>query len=109
MGYRGPLQSLKWGVGKVVCDALKEDGTAPIVLPFYHSGMGDIMPRRARIPRVGKEVTITIGRPLDLRHITCRCQGPKPEEAWSQITAEIELALKELEKQVPPNRDQSHR
>lgn len=32
-----------------------------MVLPFFHSNMGAILPMDALLPRVGKEVTITIG------------------------------------------------
>jgi len=44
-----------------------------VVLPMYHSGMGDVQPRGSTVPRVGKRVTVTVGEPLDLRDVTCRC------------------------------------
>ena len=43
------------------------------MLPMYHSGMGDVQPRGSTVPRVGKRVTVTVGEPVDLRDVTCRC------------------------------------
>ena len=34
---------------------------APLILPFYHSGMGDVMPKGAQVPCTGATVVITIG------------------------------------------------
>jgi hypothetical protein len=45
----------------------------PILLPFVHSGMGRVMPYRAKVPGVGHTVHVAIGEPIDLSHITCRC------------------------------------
>ena len=45
----------------------------PVVLPLYHSGMGDVQPKGSTVPRVGRRVTVTVGEPLDLRDVTCRC------------------------------------
>ncbi|KAK8480429.1 hypothetical protein V6N13_131006 [Hibiscus sabdariffa] len=50
----------KRGVGRLVLDA---DST-PIVLPFVHTGMQDIMPIGASFPRIGKTVTVLIGDPI---------------------------------------------
>ena len=45
----------------------------PLVIPFYHSGMARIMPEHGRIPRVGQTVAVTVGMPIDLSDLTCRC------------------------------------
>ncbi|OMP03289.1 Tafazzin [Corchorus olitorius] len=50
----------KRGVGRLVLDA----DTTPIVLPFVHTGMQDIMPIGANFPRIGKTVTVLIGDPI---------------------------------------------
>ena len=43
-----------------------------MVLPFYHSGMGSVLPRRSRLPRAGKQVAVVVGQPVDLSDLTCR-------------------------------------
>ena len=55
----------------------------PIVLPFYHSGMGEVMPEHGRILRVGKQVNITVGDRVDLSDLTCRCKerGKQQQQA----------------------------
>ncbi|KAL0006022.1 hypothetical protein SO802_013583 [Lithocarpus litseifolius] len=50
----------KRGVGRLVLDA---DNT-PMVLPFVHTGMQEIMPIGASIPRIRKTVTVLIGDPI---------------------------------------------
>lgn len=44
-----------------------------MILPFYHSGMGAVLPMKSMVPRVGHKVVVQVGRPLDLAHISCRC------------------------------------
>lgn len=52
----------------------------PVILPFYHSGMGRVMPEHGRIPRVGRQVDITVGQPLDVSDLTCRCGQPGTDQ-----------------------------
>lgn len=35
--------------------------------------MGRVLPKGSVIPRVGHEVTVLVGEPIDLSDITCRC------------------------------------
>ncbi|XP_022719430.1 tafazzin [Durio zibethinus] len=55
------VKSSKRGVGRLVLDA----DTAPIVLPFVHTGMQDVMPIGANFPRIGNTVTVLIGDPIN--------------------------------------------
>ncbi|KAE8686605.1 hypothetical protein F3Y22_tig00111053pilonHSYRG00022 [Hibiscus syriacus] len=54
------VRSSKRGVGRLVLDA----DSIPIVLPFVHTGMQDVMPIGANFPRIGKTVTVLIGYPI---------------------------------------------
>ena len=52
---------LKWGVGRLIADAIE----TPIVLPFYHHGMDSILENYPPYyPRINKTVTIVYGEPL---------------------------------------------
>ena len=52
---------LKWGVGRLVADAEQ----TPIVLPFYHFGMDDILPNKLPYrPQINKKLTILFGKPI---------------------------------------------
>ena len=58
---------LKWGVGKVIAHAVP----TPVVVPFYHEGMQNVMPQDATtnkcksvIPGTGNEVFVRIGEPI---------------------------------------------
>ncbi|CAI0459913.1 unnamed protein product [Linum tenue] len=56
------MGSIKRGVGRLVLDA----DTLPIVVPFVHSGMQEIMPIGASLPKIGKTVTVLVGDPIYL-------------------------------------------
>lgn len=105
VGYSGRLEPCRWGVGRLLCDAVKTSGRDPIVVPFYHSGMPTIQPRHSTIPSVGHRLHIAVGEPLEMADLTCRCGDPSQDQqqVWIDITARIRTALQELESQCPPN------
>eukprot|EP00891_Asterochloris_glomerata_P001077 jgi/Astpho2/1077/Aster-07458 len=74
VNYTGQLFPLKWGIGKIICDVVRSGGSVPIVLPFYHSGIGAVLPNKHMLPGIGHTVTIQIGQPVDLSDIVPRCQ-----------------------------------
>jgi hypothetical protein len=47
-----------------------------VILPYFHSGMARVLPFKATLPRVGHDIQVAVGEPLDLSHITCRCNQP---------------------------------
>ncbi|XP_059313201.1 uncharacterized protein LOC132064284 isoform X2 [Lycium ferocissimum] len=55
------MGSMKRGIGRLVLDA----DNVPIVVPFVHTGMQDIMPVGAKLPRIGKMVTVLVGDPIE--------------------------------------------
>ncbi|QCD77771.1 monolysocardiolipin acyltransferase [Vigna unguiculata] len=59
------MSSSKRGVGRLVLDG---DRT-PLVVPFVHTGMQEIMPIGANFPRIGKIVTVLIGDPINFDDI----------------------------------------
>lgn len=107
--FNGKLGPFRWGLGKLICDARRNnDGRDPIILPFYHSGMGDVMPMHSVIPRVGAKVSVTIGHPIEVSDITCRCNQPgqDQQQVWKELTERLYTALKKLESESPSNTDQ---
>lgn len=66
----------------------------PIVLPFYHSGMGRILPKGSVIPRVGQTVYVTVGEPIELRDLTrkCNCSSFKQSQVlMSLLSRQVQL------------------
>ena len=67
---------LKWGVGKLAARvAFGPNREPPLIIPYYHVGMSDIMPQvnlphdnslATRFPRVGQRVRVIVGRPIDI-------------------------------------------
>eukprot|EP00955_Chlamydomonas_euryale_P069780 360578-Chlamydomonas_euryale.AAC.19 len=77
----------------------------PLVLPFFHSNMGSVLPiATPLLPRVGHTVTVTVGEPMDLSDVTCRCHTAEdPQQVWKDITLRIHDTMKQLELQSPRN------
>ncbi|CAN1858534.1 tafazzin [Linum perenne] len=56
------MGSIKRGVGRLILDS----DTLPIVVPFVHTGMQEIMPIGSSLPKIGKTVTVLVGDPIYL-------------------------------------------
>lgn len=98
---------LKVGVGRLIYEA------SPVVMPFYHYGMHEVMPVGAVLPRRGHHVKVRFGsssviddswwvaRYADEGLDTSR--EPMDERAsWAVATRWVERQLLELERQVNP-------
>ncbi|OAY44039.1 tafazzin [Manihot esculenta] len=92
------IGSSKRGVGRLVLDA----DTVPIVIPFVHTGMQEIMPIGANFPRIGKMVTVLVGDPIHfddllnvegIEHISRR-------KLYDAVASRIQSRLLELKIQV---------
>ncbi|KAK9837621.1 hypothetical protein WJX74_001596 [Apatococcus lobatus] len=107
----GSMGPFKWGIGKMVCDSMEHGRRQPVILPLFHSGMGRVLPKGSVVPRVGHEVTVLVGEPIDLSDITCRCNQSDidQQQVWKEITARIRAAMVELEDKAPPNWVQEER
>ena len=76
------------------------------MLPFFHKGMSDVLPRGELVPGVGHQVTLMVGEPLDLASLLKECRAkagaskPKQEKlhrVYAQIMKRVEDSLKDLE------------
>lgn len=67
------------------------------------------MPYRARVPRVGHNVTITMGDPVAIDDIACNCNkdGYDQREVWREITQRVHSSLAALETRSVANVDQT--
>ena len=130
----GNHRYMRWGVAKMICTA----AVTPIVLPFYHAGMEEIIPQNekrkviSKIPQIGKKVSVTMGNPIYVEDLVkeykkyheeqvqreeefikkyqknagdwSREPTEKEKRIFSDITKRIEVALKNLEKEVKQSR-----
>ncbi|KAL7003099.1 hypothetical protein U1Q18_004256 [Sarracenia purpurea var. burkii] len=87
----------KRGVGRLVLDA---DNT-PLVVPFVHIGMQDIMPIGAKIPQIGKTVTVLIGDPIYLNDLLIEGNHNEARgNLYDAVSSRIGDRLQELKLQV---------
>lgn len=92
------IRSSKRGVGRLILDA----DNIPMVLPFVHTGMQDVMPVGASFPRIGKTVTVVVGDPIEFddllnEEVTEDVSRGKPYDA---VASRISKRLLELKAQV---------
>ena len=83
-------------------------GSFPVIVPFHHAGMGDVMPLKSIYPRVGKKVTVVVGDPLVMDDVLCKCavKGGSTPDVWMEIASRIEQRMVQLERMAPQNTDQ---
>ncbi|XP_024391263.1 uncharacterized protein [Physcomitrium patens] len=56
------IGTVRRGIGRLVTDVER----TPLVVPFVHVGMQDLMPIGSKFPAVKKKVSVLIGDPIDL-------------------------------------------
>ena len=91
----GELRPFKIGVGRLVADPKR----TPLVVPFYHCGMSQVLRRGETVPlTVGKQMHIEVGEPMDFSNLvrTMREKGIEETEIYRRIAKDIERAVSEL-------------
>lgn len=92
------MGSSKRGVGRLVLDT----DIIPTVIPFVHTGMQEIMPIGANIPRIGKTVTVLIGDPIHFDDVLDveEAQRMSREKLYDVAASRIGSRLHQLKVQV---------
>ncbi|KAI8910133.1 acyltransferase-domain-containing protein, partial [Gorgonomyces haynaldii] len=93
----------KWGVGRLVMESQEP----PIVVPFYHTGMQQVLPLQDGWSwlRVGKQVDVVFGEPIDFAHpryskFMCRTSGLDEKQQRQAITSLLRSELLSLKESV---------
>ena len=96
--------SFKAGIGRLMAEA------RPLVLPWYHHGMHEVLPVGAKLPRRGHTVRVVFGEPLDcdeayVRGVAAQAGDPDLQgpPLWEALAAAAHEALRRLEMQVHPD------
>ncbi len=80
----GKIGEPKPGIGKIICET-----SAPVV-PVYYQGIEKILPIGSKFPRLGKDVVISIGKPI---YFDTKISSGKEIERWKSISKEISEAI----------------
>ncbi|KAL5271197.1 hypothetical protein ACHWQZ_G001739 [Mnemiopsis leidyi] len=88
----------KWGVGRLV----QECATPPLVIPFVHRGMEEVLPLYHTFPKPNKIITIGIGDPIETEGLLAECRRFDFSEPATRkyITDVIEFKLDKLCRQI---------
>lgn len=90
---RTNLYRLKWGVGRIISE-LK---TTPIVIPYHHTGMNEVLPTRSPyIPKIGKKILMNVGNPLNIQPILDCVKDLSPRDKRKVITDFIQSEMEKL-------------
>ncbi|MBT3231837.1 MAG: 1-acyl-sn-glycerol-3-phosphate acyltransferase [Calditrichaeota bacterium] len=80
----GKIGSGKAGIGRIVCES------NATVIPVYHQGLEGVLPIGTSIPRIGKDIRIAVGEPMNFEtDIELGEEIPK----WKSISREITMAI----------------
>ncbi|KAF8084472.1 hypothetical protein N665_0716s0018 [Sinapis alba] len=92
------MGSAKRGIGRLILDA----DTLPMVVPFVHTGMQDIMPIGASLPRISKTVTVIIGDPIHFSDLldTEGAKHVSRKQLYDAVSSRIGQRLHQLKQQV---------
>ncbi|CAH3159833.1 unnamed protein product [Pocillopora meandrina] len=93
------IKRLKWGVGRLIAEAQ----VTPIVVPFWHEGMDDVLPNYSPyIPRIMRRVTVLIGEPMEFTETVEEYRKAKKTamETRKHITDKIQERFKELKEET---------
>lgn len=77
----GPVRK---GVGRLVASC----PMPPLVVPFVHSGMENIMPRGTMVPAVGQQVRVVVGSPIPVEDLLARAHA----EGWAEDRLHVAIA-----------------
>jgi 1-acyl-sn-glycerol-3-phosphate acyltransferase len=67
----GQMNKLKSGLAHVLCGVAD---AAPIVLPFHHRGMEEVLRVKTVVPHTGKLVHVVVGEPIEMADLLQRCR-----------------------------------
>lgn len=71
------IQGAKRGIGRLVLDA----GNVPLVVPFVHSGMQEVMPIGSKFPSVRKKVIVLVGDPIKMDDLIAKFRNSELPES----------------------------
>lgn len=93
--------SFKAGIGMLVAEA------KPIVLPFYHYGMHEVLPVGAVRPRSGHRVRMVFGNAIDCNEtwiggVAMEAEAESDAAVWWAVAAELYAVESALERAIHP-------
>lgn len=92
----GRLQPVRKGVGRLVAAC---GHAAPLVVPFVHSGMQDVLPKGSLMPRCGRDVRVLVGEPIDVSDLLAAAETRRwgDDELYAAVATRIGGALAVLQ------------
>lgn len=95
----GPVRK---GVGRLVAACARGDAPPPLVVPFVHAGMHEVMPRGALVPRTGKDVRVAVGAPVEVADLLTAAARERwaDDDLYKAIAARVGLAMQSLRAQL---------
>lgn len=83
----GEIGAGRPGIGRIVCET-----NVPVV-PMYHQGLENILPIGSKVPRIGKQVRVVIGKPL---YFKTEIEPGSEAKTWRLISNQVVDAIRDL-------------
>merc|ERR1711985_157546 len=71
---------------------------SPLIVPYYHDGMGELMEKGRKFPKVGTRMKVVVGEPIEIRDLVVLFASGemREKELRSSILARVETAIHQL-------------
>lgn len=92
------IGTAKRGIGRLVLDSER----MPLVVPFVHTGMQEVMPIGSQFPHVSKKVVVLVGDPIkvDDLFMASKEQGFSEGKLYDAISLRVGERLKEIKREL---------
>ena len=75
----GQMNKLKSGLAHLLCGIADAN---PIVLPFHHRGMENVLRVKTAVPHVGNKIHVIVGQPIEMADLLRRCRKVRSRGPW---------------------------
>jgi monolysocardiolipin acyltransferase len=102
----GQLGVLRPGLGRLIIEPV----VTPLVVPFYHSGMTQVLDRKKgdRVPvALGRKLRIEVGDPMDFSELVAECRRNGGDEAAlrEEVLRRVDAEMRRLQQRCVDSGD----
>jgi len=117
----GDLLRMKPGVGQLVVNTLDElkknrelssspssssslpsslAEMSPVIVPYYHEGMGEMMQKGKKLPRMGTDMRVVVGEPIEIKDLVSAFAAGRlgERDLRNRVLERVETAIHQLKR-----------
>lgn len=92
------IGTVRRGIGRLISDV----ETPPLVVPFVHTGMQDLMPIGSKFPSVSKKVSVLVGDPIEVEDLLKENGGNyvSKAELYDAIAVRVKQRMQKMKEEL---------